>query len=75
MPGAIVIGASSGIGAALARSLSKRGYRVGLAARRVDLLEQLRAELPIRLSSKPSISPNLNRPWPPCASSRPMWAT
>lgn len=46
MPGAIVIGASSGIGAALARSLSKRGYRVGLAARRVDLLEQLRAELP-----------------------------
>ena len=46
MPGAIVVGASSGIGAALARSLSKHGYRVGLAARRIDLLEQVRAELP-----------------------------
>lgn len=46
MPGAIIIGASSGIGAALARSLSKRGYRVGLAARRVELLEQVRAQLP-----------------------------
>lgn len=46
MPGAIIIGASSGIGAALARSLSKRGYPVGLAARRVDLLEQVRAQLP-----------------------------
>jgi short-subunit dehydrogenase len=46
MPGAIVIGASSGIGAALARSLSKHGYRVGLAARRDDLLEQVRASLP-----------------------------
>ncbi|WP_174842521.1 SDR family NAD(P)-dependent oxidoreductase [Steroidobacter cummioxidans] len=46
MPGAIVIGASSGIGAALARCLSEQGYRVGLAARRVDLLEQVRAQLP-----------------------------
>ena len=46
MPGAIVVGASSGIGAALARRLAKHGYRVGLAARRGDLLEQLRAQLP-----------------------------
>jgi short-subunit dehydrogenase len=46
MPSAIVVGSSSGIGAALARLLSKHGYRVGLAARRGDLLEQLRAELP-----------------------------
>jgi short-subunit dehydrogenase len=46
MPGAIVIGASSGIGAALARRLSAQGYTVGLAARRSELLEQLRAELP-----------------------------
>ena len=45
MPGAIVIGASSGIGAALARRLSEQGYRVGLAARRVELLEQVRAQL------------------------------
>lgn len=46
MPGAIIIGASSGIGAALARRLSAHGYKVGLAARRVELLEQLRSELP-----------------------------
>lgn len=46
MPGAIVIGASSGIGAALARRLANQGYRVGLAARRSDLLEQVRAGLP-----------------------------
>ncbi len=46
MPGAIVIGASSGIGAALARRLSAQGYRVGLAARRGDLLESVRAGLP-----------------------------
>ncbi|WP_129775171.1 SDR family NAD(P)-dependent oxidoreductase [Peristeroidobacter soli] len=46
MPGAIVIGASSGIGAALARRLSSQGYRVGLAARRGDLLESIRSSLP-----------------------------
>jgi short-subunit dehydrogenase len=46
MPGAIVIGASSGIGAALAQRLSAQGYRVGLAARRGDLLETVRAGLP-----------------------------
>lgn len=46
MPGAIIIGASSGIGAALARRLSSHGYKVGLAARRVELLERLRGELP-----------------------------
>lgn len=46
MPGAIVVGASSGIGAALAQRLSREGYRVGLAARRGDLLETVRAGLP-----------------------------
>ena len=38
---AIIIGASSGIGAALARDLSFRGYSLGLAARRVELLDEL----------------------------------
>jgi short-subunit dehydrogenase len=42
---AIVIGASSGIGRALAVGLSLEGYRVGVVARRTDLLAQLRAEL------------------------------
>lgn len=38
---AIVIGASSGIGRALACVLASEGYRVGLAARRLDLLQDV----------------------------------
>jgi short-subunit dehydrogenase len=45
---AFITGASSGIGASLARELAARGYTLGLFARRLDLLEQLAAE--IRLS-------------------------
>ena len=41
-----ITGASSGIGAALAREYAKRGARCGLAARRIDVLESLRASLP-----------------------------
>jgi short-subunit dehydrogenase len=43
---AIITGASSGIGAALARELSRRGWSLGLVARRGELLEELAAELP-----------------------------
>ncbi|HEV2238755.1 MAG TPA: SDR family NAD(P)-dependent oxidoreductase [Ktedonobacterales bacterium] len=43
--GALVIGASSGIGAALARQLVARGYRVALVARRHADLEALAASL------------------------------
>ena len=43
---AIVIGASSGIGKALAEVLSKNGYEVGLTGRRVELLTALQASLP-----------------------------
>jgi len=46
MRAAIVIGASSGIGRALARVLAEHGYRVGLAARRTDLLAELAGQLP-----------------------------
>lgn len=42
---AIVTGASSGIGEAVAELLAQQGARVALAARRVDQLEALRARL------------------------------
>ena len=45
---AIVVGASSGIGAALARELAAEQYEVGLVARRLDRLKALGEELPTR---------------------------
>jgi NAD(P)-dependent dehydrogenase (short-subunit alcohol dehydrogenase family) len=41
---AIVVGASSGMGAALVRELARRGYRVAALARRGEALEALAAE-------------------------------
>ena len=45
-PGAIVIGASSGIGRELAILLARKGYNVAVAARRIDLLEELSRSAP-----------------------------
>ena len=43
---AIIIGASSGIGKELAIQLSRRGYEIGLTARRTLLLKKIQSELP-----------------------------
>lgn len=44
---ALITGASSGIGRDMARVLAKKGYGLILVARRKDLLEELKSELPV----------------------------
>ena len=46
--GAIIVGASSGIGEALARELADEGYEIGLAARRTEAMRRIGAELPTK---------------------------
>jgi len=45
LPTIVITGASTGIGRALAKELAGRGHALGLTARRMALLEQLRDEL------------------------------
>ncbi len=52
---ALLVGASSGIGAALARRLADEGYLVALLARRADLLEKLTAEINAKHGEKRAI--------------------
>lgn len=44
MKNVIIIGASTGIGNALARELDANGYKIGIASRKIDLLESLASE-------------------------------
>lgn len=50
MPTAIIIGATSGIGLALAHELARHGYTLGLTGRREAILEELRTTLPTRVA-------------------------
>lgn len=60
---ALITGASSGIGAEFARQLSARGMHVILTARRVDLMEELAAELRAKHATKCEIIPcDLSQP-------------
>ncbi|HEX6544314.1 MAG TPA: SDR family NAD(P)-dependent oxidoreductase [Ktedonobacterales bacterium] len=43
--GALIVGASSGIGAAMARELARRGYTLALVSRREELLAALRDDI------------------------------
>ena len=49
-PGALLVGASSGMGAALARELARRGYAVALVGRQADKLEQTAQDINARSS-------------------------
>jgi len=45
MQNTIIVGASSGIGKELAKILARHGYNVGLAARRVELLQEIARDI------------------------------
>ncbi|GAA4669152.1 SDR family oxidoreductase [Nocardioides nanhaiensis] len=45
MPSILITGASSGLGAEMARQFAARGYDLALCARRLERLEELRAEI------------------------------
>lgn len=50
---ALISGASSGIGAGIARALAREGVRVAITARRIELLDQLAAEIQASGAARP----------------------
>ena len=72
----LITGASSGLGAGMARAFAAKGRDLALCARRLDRLEELKAELSQRYPGVTSRSPNststttsrcrrCSPPWPP----------
>lgn len=51
MKKAIIIGASSGIGKEMAMQLLSLGYEIGIAARRIDLLDEIKATNPDKVTT------------------------
>lgn len=60
-PVAFITGASSGIGAALAREFSRQGYRTVLIARRTDRIEELARELSARGTPSLAVAGDVTR--------------
>jgi len=52
MKKAIIIGASSGIGQEVSKLLISEGYKVGIAARRLDFLEEFKEKYPDKVVTK-----------------------
>lgn len=53
MKKAIIIGASSGIGMQLAKVMSRDGFILGLTGRRIELLDNLKNQLPTQAYTRP----------------------
>lgn len=63
-PVIIITGASSGIGEATARLFGAKGYRVVLAARRVDRLEALKSEIEAKGGTSLAVETDVSSPGP-----------
>ena len=70
-PVTVITGASSGIGAALARVFARNGHALALVARREDRLRALADEIAAAGGAKPLvIAADLQRAMPPARSAR-----